>query len=106
MTMTLEIASYIVSGFDAVVETEHRKYSSFFANADIEIDQEIVDAVKEDFSVDISPYLGKKIVVDGYWSDAEGCDWHGFQVLTKRVVHKPEEIKIIPVHDVIVWEVE
>lgn len=104
MTMTLEIASYIVNEFDGDFETEHRKGSSFYANSEKEIDQEIVDAIKEDMDTDISEYLGKKVVVSGYWSDDWGTEWEEFFIHVKRTVHKPE--KIIPAHDVIVWEVE
>ena len=43
------------------------------------------------------------MTANGIWSDEWGTDWYSFGQLKKKITHVPEEVKIIPAHDVITW---
>ena len=79
--------------WDCEVETEHRRGSSFYATAWLDIDKEIVDATAED-GIDISELEGKQVVATGYWSDNDGLDLDDVEVREPYEVHVPE--KVIP----------
>lgn len=92
----------IINDLDPEVETEFRKYSSFYATAYAEVeasDQEYID-------YDISSLFGKRIVATGYWSDDDGLDLYEAWVESKTIEHIPEEVKIIPAHDIEIWKKE
>ena len=59
----------MIKQLDPEVETEFRKYSSFYATAFAEVTEK--DA---EFGDDCKELVGKRIVGTGYWSDSDGLD--------------------------------
>lgn len=97
--LTKEQLIEVVFNLDPDVETEHRKYSSFYATAVVEV----CEADQRYFDFDISELFGKRVVSTGYWSDDEGLDLYEAFVEVKTIQHVPEEVRIIPAHDIEVW---
>ena len=93
----------IVRENDPQVETEFRRGSTFYATADVVIEDETYVS-----GFGLSPeeeqwLIGKKIVATGYWSDDNGLDLYDAYVCEKRIVHVPEKVTVIPAHDEVVW---
>lgn len=63
-----ELFQKLAEGVDDIINKEHRKYSSFYCNALILIDEECFP--EEEFK----PYYGTWMSNDIIWSDAEGYD--------------------------------
>lgn len=97
--LTKEQLIEVVMTLDPEVIKEHRKYSSFYATAEVEV----CEADQRYFDFDISSLFGKRVVATGYWSDEDGLDLYEAFVEVKTIQHVPEEVRVIPAHDVEVW---
>lgn len=92
----------ILKDLDPEVEKEHRRGSSFYATAYVEVsegDQKYIEC-------DISSLFGKRIVGIGTWDDDWGLDLYDAWVESKTIQHIPEEVKVIPAQDIEVWTKE
>ena len=88
----------IIKQLDPEVETEFRKYSSFYATAFAEVTEK--DA---EFGDDCKELVGKRIVGTGYWSDSDGLDLYDAWIEEKteevvpawtQVIEHPETVKV------------
>lgn len=106
MKIDQKILIEIVKENDPDVEKEFRKGSSFYATAEVVIEDETYfDFVESLVSDGEKSFLvGKKIVATGYWSDDWGLDLYDAEVYESHVEHVPEEVIVRPAHDVIVWK--
>lgn len=82
----------------AVLETEHRKGSSFYASASHTFTGKDIAELAES-EIDASELLGITVTLNGYWSDYDGCEWDDEIVFTKAEEYEvfvPEVV--IPAH--------
>ena len=101
MPLTNEQMKSIFRDSDPDIETEHRKYSEFYAWGSLVIDEELVQDIKEEYP-DIAEYLGKRFSVSGLWSDSYGLDISDIWVEESYTEIIPEQI--IPAHEVTKWK--
>lgn len=92
----------IINDLDPEVEKEHRRGSSFYATAWVEVAEEDQKYV----SVDISHLVGKRIVGHGTWDDDWGLELNEAWVESKTIQYIPEEVKIIPAYTKKIWTKE
>lgn len=100
--LTSEQIIEIITDNDPDVETEHRKYASFYATTTLVVDEDVVEWNLKDHP-EIKDYLGKRFVATGYWSDADGLDLYDAWVEEPVVTHIPEQVTVTPAHDEITW---
>lgn len=96
--LTIEQVSFLHWEFDCDLEKEFRKYESFYAYGFVEITQEMIDAIEEEFGLDIQDQLGMGYQLVGMWSDMDGTDWNYASLQYAEEVYIPEQIIVKPAY--------
>lgn len=86
-------------------ETEHRKYSSFYATCSYTFKQADIDTLKAE-DVDASDFLNVCVTLNGYWSECDGCDWEYMDFCKVEEYQKLVPEVTIPAHYVTNWKTE
>lgn len=94
--LTIAQLQVIVSDLDYDVEKEHRRGSTFYAYAFVEVNDAVVAYAKEEFERDISDQKGTGYQMDGTWDDDCGFDWSYATHMYKTQKYIPERVEIIP----------
>lgn len=94
--LSLKQVGMLHSEFDLPLDKDFRKGSTFYANAFVEIDEEIADFMLAEYEIDIRDQIGMGYGLSGMWSDDDGCDWYSCDFYDFTEVYIPEEVKIIP----------
>ena len=80
-------------------ETEHRKYSSFYATSSYTFKQDDIDTLAKE-GVDASEFLNVCVTLNGTWSDSDGCDWDSMDFCKVEEYEELIPEQIIPAHTV------
>ena len=86
-------------------ETEHRKYSSFYANCSYTFNQDDIDTLAEE-GVDASEFLDVCVTLNGTWSDSDGCEWDSMDFCKVEEYQELVPEVVIPEHYVTKQRVE
>ena len=78
-------------------ETEHRKYSSFYATCSYTFKQADIDTLKAE-DVDASDFLNVCVTLNGYWSECDGCEWEDVDFCKVEEYQELVPEQVIPVH--------
>lgn len=79
------------------IETEHRKYSSFYANCSYTFKQDDIDVLAKE-GVDASEFLNVCVTLNGMWSDSDGCDWTDMDFCKVEEYQELVPEVVIPAH--------
>ena len=79
------------------IETEHRKYSSFYANCSCTLKQDDIDTLSKE-GVDASEFLNVCVTLNGMWSDSDGCDWTSVDFCKVEEYQELVPEQVIPAH--------
>ena len=78
-------------------EKEHRKYGSFYASCSYTFKQADIDTLKEE-GVDASDFLDVCVILNGYWSECDGCEWNSMDFCKVEEYQELVPEQIIPAH--------
>ena len=78
-------------------ETEHRKYSSFYATSSYTFKQDDIDTLAKE-GVDASEFLNVCVTLNGTWSDSDGCDWDSMDFCKVEEYQELVPEQVIPAH--------
>ena len=90
-----DIYDYISDVAD--IETEHRKGSTFYANASHTFGEEDIESMK-DYGVDGSELIGLTVHLSGYWSEYDGCEWDMMDIRKYEDYEEFVPEVVIPAH--------
>lgn len=79
------------------IETEHRKYSSFYANCSYTLKQDDIDVLAKE-GVDASEFLNVCITLNGMWDDSNGTEWDSMDFCRVEEYQELVPEVIIPAH--------
>ena len=86
-------------------ETEHRKYSSFYATCSYTFKQADIDTLKAE-DVDASDFLNVCITLNGMWDDSNGTEWDSMDFCKVEEYQELVPEVVIPAHYVTNWKTE
>lgn len=87
------------------IETEHRKYSSFYANCSYTLKQDDIDVLAKE-GVDASEFLNVCITLNGMWDDSNGTEWDSMDFCKVEEYQELVPEVVIPAHYVTNWKTE
>ena len=78
-------------------EKEHRKYSSFYCWSTHLITEQDVKVLAEE-GVDASDFLSVCVILNGYWSECDGCEWESMDFYKVEEYQELVPEQIVPAH--------